>query len=111
MQPVAESREPITYESPFVDDAVSPKPRMRRVPDVIDCWYDSGAMPFAQWGYRGDQGPRAAREKFAEQFPADFISPVKTGPTLGGPGSSRNRTTAPSAPTTTGSRTAPALAC
>lgn len=47
----------------------------------------------------------------SDGFPADFISPVKTGPTLGGPGSSRTRTTAPSAPTTTGSRTAPALAC
>lgn len=42
---------------------------MRRVTEVIDCWYDSGAMPFAQWGY-----PLRQREKFAEQFPADFIS-------------------------------------
>jgi isoleucyl-tRNA synthetase len=36
----------VTYASPFAKDA-----RMRRVPEVIDCWYDSGAMPFAQWGY------------------------------------------------------------
>jgi isoleucyl-tRNA synthetase len=64
----------ITYESPFVPESASPKPRMRRVPDVIDCWYDSGAMPFAQWGYRGELGPPQAREKLAEQFPADFIS-------------------------------------
>jgi isoleucyl-tRNA synthetase len=64
----------ITYDSPFVPETESPKPRMRRVPDVIDCWYDSGAMPFAQWGYRGEKGPRAATEKFKEQFPADFIS-------------------------------------
>ena len=42
---------------------------MRRVPEVIDCWFDSGAMPFAQWGY-----PHTGREKFREQFPADFIS-------------------------------------
>jgi isoleucyl-tRNA synthetase len=42
---------------------------MTRVPDVIDCWYDSGAMPFAQWGY-----PHKAAERFSEQFPADFIS-------------------------------------
>jgi isoleucyl-tRNA synthetase len=44
---------------------------MRRVPDVIDAWYDSGSMPFAQWGY-----PRAAgsKERFESQFPADFIS-------------------------------------
>ncbi|HVT27752.1 MAG TPA: DUF5915 domain-containing protein, partial [Lacipirellulaceae bacterium] len=39
----------IEYDSPFAKGA-----RMRRVPEVIDCWYDSGAMPFAQWGYRGD---------------------------------------------------------
>ncbi len=43
--------------------------RMRRVPEVIDCWYDSGAMPFAQWGF-----PHTGREMFAEQLPADFIS-------------------------------------
>jgi isoleucyl-tRNA synthetase len=44
----------------------------RRVPEVIDTWYDSGAMPFAQWGYRPelDRG----REPFGRQFPADFIS-------------------------------------
>jgi isoleucyl-tRNA synthetase len=42
---------------------------MRRVPEVIDCWYDAGAMPFAQWGY-----PYQNQERFAEQFPADFIS-------------------------------------
>jgi isoleucyl-tRNA synthetase len=43
---------------------------MRRVPEVIDCWYDSGAMPFAQWGYphRGSARVRGT------QFPADFIS-------------------------------------
>jgi isoleucyl-tRNA synthetase len=54
----------VTYDSPFAAEA-----RMRRVPEVIDCWYDSGAMPFAQWGY-----PHEGREKFREQFPADFIS-------------------------------------
>ena len=42
---------------------------MHRVPEVIDCWYDSGAMPFAQWGY-----PHQGKEKFESQFPADFIS-------------------------------------
>ena len=41
---------------------------MRRVPEVIDCWFDSGAMPFAQWGY-----PHAGREsRFREQFPGRF---------------------------------------
>lgn len=54
----------ITYDSPFADGA-----HMRRVPDVIDCWYDSGAMPFAQWGW-----PRQNDRAFREQFPADFIS-------------------------------------
>ncbi|MFO0905933.1 MAG: isoleucine--tRNA ligase [Pirellulales bacterium] len=54
----------VTYDSPFAADA-----RMRRVTEVIDCWYDSGAMPFAQWGY-----PRQNVDKFQSQFPADFIS-------------------------------------
>ena len=54
----------LTYDSPF-----EPGSRMSRVPEVIDCWYDSGAMPFAQWGY-----PHQNREQFAAQFPADFIS-------------------------------------
>jgi isoleucyl-tRNA synthetase len=44
----------------------------RRVPEVIDTWYDSGAMPFAQWGYHPDLG--RGLERFAERFPADFIS-------------------------------------
>jgi isoleucyl-tRNA synthetase len=54
----------ITYASPFASDG-----RMRRVSEVIDCWYDSGAMPFAQWGY-----PQNGTREFTEQFPADFIS-------------------------------------
>ena len=54
----------ITYDSPFAAGA-----RMRRVPEVIDCWFDSGAMPFAQWGW-----PHTGTAEFKEQFPADFIS-------------------------------------
>ncbi len=54
----------ITYDSPFSDGD-----RMRRVPEVIDCWYDSGAMPFAQWGY-----PHKGTAQFTSAFPADFIS-------------------------------------
>lgn len=54
----------ITYDSPH-----APGARMRRVTEVIDCWYDSGAMPFAQWGY-----PHQGQEHFKEAFPADFIS-------------------------------------
>ena len=46
---------------------------MRRVPEVIDCWYDAGSMPFAQWGYRGEEGTVPTRA-FPSQFPADFIS-------------------------------------
>ncbi|MEL6110189.1 MAG: class I tRNA ligase family protein, partial [Planctomycetota bacterium] len=54
----------VTYASPFADGA-----RMRRVTEVIDCWYDSGAMPFAQWGW-----PHQNDEAFHGQYPADFIS-------------------------------------
>ena len=41
----------------------------RRVPEVIDCWFDSGCMPFAQWGF-----PHQNREGFEGSFPADFIT-------------------------------------
>ena len=40
----------------------------QRVPEVIDCWYDSGAMPFAQWGY-----PHMGAETFQQRYPADYI--------------------------------------
>jgi isoleucyl-tRNA synthetase len=56
----------VTYDSPFSDGA-----RMRRVTEVIDCWFDSGAMPFAQWGYPHVSG---SQQRFESQFPADFIS-------------------------------------
>jgi len=56
----------ITYDSPKAKGA-----RMRRVPEVVDCWFDSGAMPFAQWGYPQTEG---SAERFRPQFPADFIS-------------------------------------
>jgi len=56
----------VTYDSPW-----TPGARMRRVPEVIDCWFDSGAMPFAQWGYPQAEG---SSERFRPQFPADFIS-------------------------------------
>lgn len=48
-----------------------PTARMRRVPEVIDCWWDAGSMPFAQWGF--PHAPHSV-ETFAERFPADFIS-------------------------------------
>ena len=59
---------------PFVDDIAFPCPtcgkESRRVPEVIDAWFDSGAMPFAQWGYPHAPG---SEEVFAERYPADFI--------------------------------------
>ncbi|MGH7643527.1 MAG: isoleucine--tRNA ligase [Candidatus Dormibacteria bacterium] len=57
---------------PFIDEvtvACACGGEMRRVPEVIDAWYDSGAMPFAQWHY-----PFENEEIFADRHPADFIS-------------------------------------
>ena len=57
---------------PWIDDIVFPNPQgggtMRRTPEVIDVWFDSGAMPLAQWGY-----PHKGRVEFEGQFPADYI--------------------------------------
>jgi isoleucyl-tRNA synthetase len=57
---------------PFVDEVTFPCPECgeaaTRVPEVIDCWYDSGAMPFAQFGY-----PHRGQEEFAARYPADYI--------------------------------------
>ena len=59
---------------PYVDDVVLPCPECgteaRRVPEVIDAWFDSGSMPFAQWGY--PHLPESARA-FEQAYPADFI--------------------------------------
>ncbi|MGV8910911.1 MAG: isoleucine--tRNA ligase, partial [Propionicimonas sp.] len=59
---------------PFVDDVVFACPDCQgvshRVPEVIDAWFDSGSMPFAQWGYPQAQG---STEAFATAYPADFI--------------------------------------
>ena len=63
----------IELHRPFIDAVTFPCPdcggEMKRVPEVIDCWFDSGAMPFAQWHY-----PFENKEKFDRLFPADFIS-------------------------------------
>ncbi|MBR3723004.1 MAG: isoleucine--tRNA ligase [Selenomonadaceae bacterium] len=63
----------IELHRPYVDDVVIPCEKcgkdMHRVPEVIDCWFDSGAMPFAQWHY-----PFENKEIFENHFPADFIS-------------------------------------
>ncbi len=61
----------VDLHRPFVDDVTYHchcGGTMKRVPEVIDCWFDSGAMPVAQWHYPFDN-----EAKFAEQFPADYI--------------------------------------
>ena len=63
----------IELHRPYIDAVTLKCPdcgkEMHRVPEVIDCWFDSGAMPFAQWHY-----PFENKEIFDENFPADFIS-------------------------------------
>ena len=63
----------IELHRPFVDAVTLRCPdcgkEMKRVPEVIDCWFDSGAMPFAQHHY-----PFENKDLFEQQFPADFIS-------------------------------------
>ncbi|MCU6748664.1 isoleucine--tRNA ligase [Faecalicatena acetigenes] len=65
--------EDIELHRPYIDDVTITCPecgkQMRRVPEVIDCWFDSGSMPFAQHHY-----PFENEEIFKQQFPADFIS-------------------------------------
>ena len=63
----------IELHRPYIDDVTIKCPccgkQMHRVPEVIDCWFDSGSMPFAQHHY-----PFENKELFEKQFPADFIS-------------------------------------
>ena len=63
----------IELHRPFIDAVTIRCPEcgkeMHRVKEVIDCWYDSGSMPFAQWHY-----PFEHKEEFEANFPADFIS-------------------------------------
>ncbi len=65
--------EEIELHRPYIDNVTIKCPEcggeMHRVPEVIDCWFDSGAMPFAQHHY-----PFENKDLFAQQFPADFIS-------------------------------------
>ena len=65
--------EDIELHKPYVDQVKLRCPEcggeMTRVSEVIDCWFDSGSMPFAQWHY-----PFENKEKFEENFPANFIS-------------------------------------
>ena len=63
----------VELHRPYIDEITIPCPKcgktMKRVPEVIDCWFDSGAMPFAQHHY-----PFENKELFESQFPAQFIS-------------------------------------
>ncbi|TNF26398.1 MAG: isoleucine--tRNA ligase [Deltaproteobacteria bacterium] len=63
----------LKVHKPWIDNVTIPCEAcggtMHRVPEVIDCWFDSGCMPFAQWGY-----PHQNKEKFEQSWPADFIS-------------------------------------
>ena len=63
----------IELHRPYIDDVTIKcekcDKQMKRVPEVIDCWFDSGAMPFAQHHY-----PFENKDIFEQQFPADFIS-------------------------------------
>ncbi|PKN39575.1 MAG: isoleucine--tRNA ligase, partial [Deltaproteobacteria bacterium HGW-Deltaproteobacteria-20] len=65
----------LMVHKPWVDNVVFACPvcggEMHRVPEVIDCWFDSGCMPFAQWGFPHAPG---SLSRFDESFPADFIS-------------------------------------
>ena len=69
---VPEDDDAIDLHRPFVDDLTCNAPgggTYRRVPDLIDVWFDSGAMPYAQWHY-----PFENEDLFEENFPADFIA-------------------------------------
>ncbi len=63
----------IELHRPYIDKPTFKCPHcggtMKRVPEVVDCWFDSGSMPFAQYHY-----PFENKEHFEERFPADFIS-------------------------------------
>ena len=68
-----EKAKTVELHRPYIDELTMPCPKcgktMHRVPEVIDCWFDSGAMPFAQHHY-----PFENKDVFEKQFPAQFIS-------------------------------------
>ena len=68
-----EKAKTVEFHRPYIDEITITCPecgkQMKRVPEVIDCWFDSGAMPFAQHHY-----PFENKEVFEQQFPAKFIS-------------------------------------
>ena len=68
-----EKAKTVEFHRPYIDEITIKCPKcgkdMHRVPEVLDCWFDSGAMPFAQYHY-----PFENKELFERQFPAQFIS-------------------------------------
>lgn len=72
LKELANLKEDVELHKPYIDEVTfncECGGVMKRVPQVIDCWYDSGSMPFAQWHY-----PFENQDMFKSQFPADFIS-------------------------------------
>ncbi len=65
--------EHLIVHKPWIDQVTWEEPGepgvYRRIPEVIDAWFDSGSMPFAQWGF-----PHKGREEFLKTFPSDFIT-------------------------------------
>ena len=65
--------EHLMVHKPWIDEVTWSEPGepgvYRRVPEVIDAWFDSGCMPFAQFGF-----PHQGKDQFADAFPADFIT-------------------------------------
>ena len=64
--------EELDLHRPYIDEITWEAPNggtMRRIPDLLDVWFDSGAMPFAQWHYPFDND-----HEFSYNFPADFIA-------------------------------------
>ena len=70
-QPIAEDAD---LHKPFIDEVICRCPEctgeMKRVPEVLDCWYNAGLMPWGQHGYPSKKG---SERVFEDQFPADFI--------------------------------------
>ena len=68
-----EAAKTVEFHRPYIDEITIKCPKcgkdMKRIPEVLDCWFDSGAMPFAQHHY-----PFENKDLFEAQFPADFIS-------------------------------------
>ncbi len=68
------SDDKIDLHKPFIDDVKLKCPHcdgpMKREPDVLDCWFNAGVMPWGQWGYPHKAG---SRELYKSQYPADFI--------------------------------------